>query len=72
MSESISERAKAIPRWALERADTERARFIGARPNPINVDVWLRAPESWTTYLAFADYIARTADEDDGHPGSSG
>jgi hypothetical protein len=49
-----------IPRWAFERMEEERAKHLGAKPNPLNVDVFMRDPDGWAHYHAFAAYIART------------
>lgn len=51
--------AADIPRWAFERMEEERAKFLGVEPNPLNVGVFMRDPDGWAPYHAFAAYIAR-------------
>lgn len=48
------------PRWAFERMEEERARHLGVKPNPANVDVFMGSYDGWSAYHAFAAYIART------------
>ena len=32
-----------IPRWAYERMEEERCRFLNVEPNPLNIDVFSSA-----------------------------
>ena len=48
-----------IPRWAFDRMEEERAKFLGVEPNPANVDVFMANSTGWQGYHAFAAYIAR-------------
>jgi hypothetical protein len=59
MADGLPERLASTPRWALEKAEAEMARFSGEIPDCSRVDVWLRNPSGWTAYFAFAAYIAR-------------
>jgi hypothetical protein len=46
------------PRWAFERQERERARYLGMSENLANVDVRMREPQSWRSDVAFAAHIA--------------
>ncbi len=59
LNEAVADRVANLPRWALERMEEERAAFMGEKPNPANVDVFILNPTGWGSYLAFAAYIAR-------------
>jgi hypothetical protein len=48
------------PRWAFERVEHENCIYWRAIPDNRNVDIWLRDPATWSTYHAWAAYIART------------
>lgn len=50
-------------RAALEQAEAFIARSRHCIPNPANVDIWLRAPESWAAYIIFARYIDQQQDD---------
>lgn len=58
--QTMIERVASIPRWALERAEEEKARYYNVVPNSGNVDIWLGNPSGWGAYFVLADYIART------------
>jgi len=48
-----------VPRWAFEAVERERCAHYGLEPNPLNIDLWMAAPEAWRTENAWAAYIAQ-------------
>lgn len=50
------------PRWAFERMEEARAKNLGAEPNALNVDVFMRDPSGWNIAHAFAAHIADVED----------
>lgn len=47
------------PRWAFEEVERERCMYLGAEPNPANIDIWMGDPIGWATYHAWAASIER-------------